>query len=77
MEVKKFEIGKTYTTRSICDSECIFSFEVIKRTAKQLTLKHGDEVFKRGVSMYEGSEICFPLGKYSMCPMITANKPKA
>lgn len=56
MEVKKFEVGKTYSTRSACDHECIFSFEVIKRTEKQLTLKHHNEVFKRGVYLYDGKD---------------------
>lgn len=72
MEVKKFKVGKTYSTRSACDHECIFSFEVIKRTEKQLTLKHHNEVFKRGVYLYDGKEHCRPLGYYSMCPIISA-----
>lgn len=73
----KFEIGKTYEARSACDYDCIFSFEVVARTAKQITIKVRGEEVKRGVSMYEGSEVCFPLGKYSMCPIIRANSPKA
>lgn len=32
--MKKFEIGKEYFTRSICDSECIFSIKITGRTAK-------------------------------------------
>ena len=68
----KFETGKTYSTRSICDSECIFSFEVLKRTAKTLTLKHHGETFKRGIYMYEGREHCRALGYFSMCPIISA-----
>jgi hypothetical protein len=72
MKMKKFEVGKTYSTRSICDSECIFSFEVLKRTAKQITLKHHNEVFKRGVYIYDGAEHCKPFGSYSMCPIIEA-----
>ena len=31
--MKKFEIGKEYFTRSICDSECIFSIKITGRTA--------------------------------------------
>lgn len=30
--MKKFEIGKEYFTRSICDSECIFSIGLHPRT---------------------------------------------
>ena len=73
----KFEIGKIYEARSACDYDCIFSFEVIARTARQITIKVRGEAVNRGVSMYEGSEVCFPLGKYSMCPIIRANSPKA
>ena len=32
--MKTFEIGKTYTTRSICDSECIYSATVVARYIK-------------------------------------------
>lgn len=34
----KFEIGKTYTTRSVCDHDCVFTIEVIKRTDKTINL---------------------------------------
>lgn len=68
----KFEIGKTYSTTSICDSNCVFSFEVLKRTAKRITLKHHNEVFTRGIYVYEGVEHCKPFGSYSMCAIIHA-----
>ena len=68
----KFETGKTYSTRSACDYDCVFSFEVLKRTAKRITIKHHDEVFTRGIYMHEGKEHCKPLGSYSMCPIIRA-----
>ncbi|HFH0185098.1 TPA: hypothetical protein ACGI7I_003430 [Clostridioides difficile] len=32
----KFEIGKTYATRSVCDHDCMFTIEVIKRTDKTI-----------------------------------------
>lgn len=70
--MKKFEAGKTYSTRSICDSECIFAFEVLKRTAKTLTIRHGKDVFKRGIYIYDGDEHCRPMGYFSMCPIINA-----
>lgn len=37
----QFEAGKTYTTRSICDHDCIISLTVIKRTAKTITADLG------------------------------------
>lgn len=70
----QFQAGKTYSTRSICDYDCIFSFEVISRTAKQLTLRQQGKTFKRGVYSYDGIEHCKPSGSYSMCPVISADK---
>lgn len=32
--MKKFEIGKEYFTTSACDSNCIFTIKIIKRTDK-------------------------------------------
>lgn len=29
----RFEVGKTYYTRSICDNDCIIRGKVLKRTA--------------------------------------------
>lgn len=71
----KFEVGKIYTARSICDHECIFSWVVRARTEKTVTLedKHG-EVTKRGVRSYDGVEVCSPMGRYSMSPTIYANR---
>ncbi|SJP57398.1 hypothetical protein [Clostridioides difficile] len=40
----KFEIGKTYATRSVCDHDCMFTIEVIKRTDKTITYKEDDTV---------------------------------
>ena len=34
----KFEVGKTYATCSICNSDCWFSYKVIKRTKCTVTL---------------------------------------
>ena len=74
----KFEIGKTYSTRSACDHDCVFSFTVVARTAKRLTLRDGrGNEFARGVSEWEGAETCLPLGRYSMAPVISADRESA
>jgi hypothetical protein len=72
---KTFEIGKTYSTRSACDYDCIYAWTVISRTAKQLTLesRHG-EITKRGIQFLDGVESCFPSGRYSMAPVIRADR---
>lgn len=75
-----FEVGKVYGTRSICDQDTIFSYEVLKRTAKSITLRsvyrngHYGEPKRRGVYVYDGIEYCKPEGTYSMCPVINATK---
>ena len=73
----KFEIGLTYSTRSACDHECVFSWTVTARTAKFVTLedRHG-EVSRVGVSVYDGEETCYPSGRYSMAPSIRAGEGK-
>lgn len=74
MSEATFQVGKTYTTRSACDYECIFSFKVIKRTAKFVTLEnHVGAIIRAGVKMHEGIERCYPLGNYSMAPRISAD----
>ena len=70
----KFETAKTYSTRSIGDADCIFSFKIIKRTAKTVTILdlNRNEV-RRGIKIDDsGREWIFPLGQYSMAPVISA-----
>lgn len=71
----KFEVGKTYATCSICNSDCWFSYKVIKRTKCTVTLldDSGNEI-RRKVQEYEGAEIVYPEGKYSMCPTLNAER---
>jgi hypothetical protein len=69
-----FEIGKTYESRSTCDHDCVFSHEILKRTAKTVTIKvHGEQV-RRGITIYDGEETISPYGKYSMSPILRAGR---
>lgn len=74
--MKKFEVGKTYSMRSICDYDCVWTYTVIARTAKTVTLTDGRETIKRRISestsKFTGSESVYPLGTYSMCPVLHA-----
>lgn len=70
----KFEAGKTYSTRSICDHDTVISITVIKRTPKTITADLGSH---RGVKTlrikeYGGEEMVKPYGSYSMAPQIRA-----
>lgn len=69
-----FETGNTYSTRSMCDYETVFSFTVAKRTAKFITITNRfGETRRVGVSTdSNGNEYSLPLGTYSMCPIIRA-----
>lgn len=71
----KFEVGQTYSTRSACDHECVFSFTVVKRTAKFMTVtdKFGKQT-RCGVMNFDGVERAFPMGRYSMAPQISSDQ---
>ena len=60
---------KTYiTARSICDYDCIFKAEVIKRTAKTLTVKAMGIERRCKIQNISGELGVYALGKYSMAP---------
>lgn len=72
----KFEIGKKYTMRSVCDHDCIWEYEVINRTAQTITITDGKDVKKcrvvKALSEMDNRECIYPLGKYSMSPILRA-----
>ena len=75
--VAKFEAGRTYATRSACDHECIFRYTVTRRTDKSVWIREAgehasDKVKRRAIEVWDGSEMIYPTGKYSMCPIIRA-----
>ena len=71
VKMQKFETGRTYRTRSVCDHECIIEITVAKRTAKRLTTTEGKTL---GIREYEGVEQVMPWGRYSMAPVVSANR---
>lgn len=77
-----FKVGETYATRSIGDSDCIFSATVVRRTAKTVTFRdraRGEYTCRinAGLSDFCGCEAVYPYGRYSMCPTFEANKTLA
>lgn len=70
---QQFVPGKTYGVRSIGDHECVFSFEIIRRTAKTVWIKgpmvNGEA---RRIDVQDGVETIMPLGRYSMAPCLKA-----
>ncbi len=66
----QFETGQTYSTRSVCDHDCIISVTITKRTAKSITTSEGKRFF---VFEYCGVEQIKPWGSYSMAPIVAAD----
>lgn len=84
-KVKHFEVGKAYGMRSVCDQDCWWYYLVTKRTACTVTLVQVDMQKRRmdmaktlriskQISAIYGAEAVRPLGSYSMCPTLTAEK---
>ena len=75
----KFEVGKVYATRSVCDYDCIFKYTIIKRTKKTVTIKNicGEE-HRRTIEIDTAHgaecEAFYPEGKYSFAPRLLAVK---
>jgi hypothetical protein len=67
----KFEAGKTYSTRSVCDHNCIISVTVASRTDKTIVTTAGKR-FRIG--SYAGIEQVKPWGSYSMAPIVSAER---
>lgn len=73
--VLKFNVGSTYTTGdpgSRTDAERVFSYNVISRTAKTVTVTKQGRINRRGIHIADGVEFIFPEGRYSMAPVIKA-----
>ena len=77
--MKKFEVGKNYSMRSACDWDCVWTYKVVARTAQTITIESEDgKTLKCRINKYlmdiEGIEAVYPLGRYSMCPILRASK---
>lgn len=75
--MKKFEIGKKYSMRSIGDHNCVWTYTIVKRTNATVTLYDGASykvcrIIKK-LSDYRNAETIRPLGEYSMCPILSAD----
>lgn len=68
----KFAVGKTYTCRSIGDSDCIYSFTIVRRSEKTVTINYHDKEVRRTIRVVDGSEQIDPHGRYSMSPVLRA-----
>ena len=72
--MKKFTKHQTLQTRSICDHNCIFKGVILNRTPKTVTIKvDGYRDAKRcKIHTNDEGEFIYPLGRYSMAPVMRA-----
>ncbi len=69
---KIFEVNKTYSMKSVCDQNCVWSYKILKRTAKTVWIKVDNEIKSFRVRIWNNQEIIMPLGRYSMAPQLRA-----
>ena len=67
----KFQIGKTYYTRSVADYDTIVCVTVAKRTDKTIVTAGGDRL---RINVWQGVEQVKPWGSYSMAPIVGADR---
>jgi hypothetical protein len=71
----KFQVGRTYSTRSICDYDTIYRVTILSRTEKTVTIAdYNGKPVRRGISLWDGVESIKPFGNYSMCAIIRADR---
>jgi len=70
--MRTFEVNKEYSARSICDYDCIFSFKILRRTAKSVWIKVNRQIVRRQIEIYNDAETFYPFGHYSMAAIISA-----
>ena len=74
MTNQAFQPGQELSTTSICNSDCVFTAKVVKRTAKTVTIDiDGDETRCKIHNNDEG-EFIYPHGRYSMAPIFRAQR---
>ena len=67
----KFEVGRTYWTRSAVDHSSVIQITVASRTAKTIVTIGGKRL---RIKVWSGVETVAPYGKYSMSPVISADR---
>lgn len=69
--MNKFEIGKEYFSRSICNSDCVFTIKITGRTAKTVSYEYMGESRRSKIRVDESGEYIQP-DRYSMAPVFRA-----
>ncbi len=70
-----FEVGKTYNVRWPGDATMVTPQTVTARTAKFITIRDiNGEPTRVGVKVSDGVEWALPYGRYSLAPVLRANR---
>lgn len=70
-----FTVGQAYSATSVCDHECVWTFKVLRRTARFITIEdRWGAVSRVGVRTVGTEEVASPLGSYSMAPVIRSSR---
>jgi len=67
----KFEVGKKYFAASACDSACVFTVEIVKRTDKTVTFRRDGYERRAKINTDNNGEYIVP-ERYSMAPVFRA-----
>jgi len=73
-KIEKFKTGETYTAHSICDYDIVWSFEILRRTAKSVWVEVDNKIVRRAIDIFQNTETFSPFGKYSMSATVHADK---
>ncbi|MCL1789832.1 MAG: hypothetical protein FWG40_00485 [Peptococcaceae bacterium] len=69
----KFEPGKRYQTRSICDHNCIYTILVLDRTDKTIVFSDDGRIRRSKIRVDKDGEYLIP-DRYSMAPVYRAHR---
>lgn len=76
--MEKFNVGQIYHMRSACDHNCVWRYYVTARTEKTVTITDGKNSktcrINARLSEESGVESIFPFGRYSMAPILLADR---
>lgn len=71
----QFEVGKKYFMRSPSCYDSVWTYTVVRRTNKTIAISDGETVKTCRVRVWsDGIEVCSPLGRYSMSPILSADR---
>ncbi len=70
--MQTFTQGQELKSRSICNSDCVFTATVTRRTGKTVTIKVDDTEKRCKIYQGDNGEYIYPFGRYSMAPIFRA-----